>query len=110
MSLWARYAEERLGWKTIETEGGFITYSLRPPEASVEELYVVPELRKTPLGRRLVDQAMADIKDNSVSTVWAKIYIKSKGAEEALGLNLKYGFKLAGLVGDDIILKYKVED
>jgi GNAT superfamily N-acetyltransferase len=110
MSLWSRYVEERLGWKTIEVEGGFVTYAIKPPDATIEELYVAPEYRGTPLAKRLVDQVVREIKDHSVSSLWSKIYIKSKGAEEALSLNLKYGFKLAALHGDDILLKYKVEE
>lgn len=109
-SLWARYVEERLGWKTIEVDGGFITYSLKPPEASVEEFYVRPDLRKTTLAYRLVDKMMEDLRDNSVSTVWAKVYLDSKDPETPLILNLKYGFKLAALINKDIILKYKLED
>lgn len=110
MSLYADYVKERLGWDTIEVEGGFITYNMRPPLASIEEFYVRPDLRGTTLAKRLADKVVEAARDNSVHKIVCRIFLGLKETEYTLGLYLKYGFKLSSLGTDYIILEYKVED
>lgn len=104
MSLWADYAEERLGWKTIELEGGFITYELKPPHCSIEEFYVSPEKRGTRLAKTLADLVVRIAEDNQCLKLWASVTPGLKGAEHALRSNLHYGFKLSHLDSGRIIL------
>jgi GNAT superfamily N-acetyltransferase len=104
MSLYSRYVEERLGFKTLEEEGGFITYALRLPECSIEEFYVTPDRRGTSLAKRLADRVFAVAKEAGAERMWARVTPGLKGAEHALKTNLHYGFALAGVKGNDIIL------
>ena len=108
MSLWSDYVEERLGWKTIEVEGGFITFSLAPPNAAIEEFYVKPELRGTSLAKRLADWAFRAAAEAKCSTMYARVTPGIPGCDHAMRSNLHYGFKLAGVRGNDIILQKEI--
>lgn len=108
MSLWADYVRERLGWETLEVEGGFISFSLSGTEFTVEELYVRPELRGGPLAKRLADEAFRVARESGAKRVWAKVVPGLPGSEHALKSNLHYGFRLAGVKGNDIILVKEV--
>lgn len=108
MSLYSRYADEHLGWKTIEVDDGFITYALQPPEASIEAFYVKPEARGTLLAKSLADQVFKIAADHGCTVMWAKIQPGTGGAEHAMRTNLHYGFKIAGTRGNDIILMKKI--
>jgi GNAT superfamily N-acetyltransferase len=94
MSLYADYVRERLGWETIEVESGFITYAIRPPNASVEEFYVDPTQRGTSLAKRLVDQVVIRAREAGAKYLWSAVVPGTAGADSAMLLNLKYGFKL----------------
>lgn len=104
MSLYSRYVEERLGWKTLEEEGGFITYALRLPECSIEEVYVTPDRRGSSLAKRLADQVCEIAQAAGAERVWARVQPGTGGAEHAMRTHLHYGFKLAAVRGNDIIL------
>ena len=108
MSLFADYAKERLGFHTIEVEGGFITYALKLPDASIEEFYVAPAHRGTPLAKRLADQVFKIAKDHGCTKVWAKVVPGSNGAEHAMRTNLHYGFKLVCNNGHDTLMVKEV--
>jgi GNAT superfamily N-acetyltransferase len=109
MSLYSDYSEERFGFKTIEVEGGFITYAINPPEASIEEFYVKPSLRGTPLAKRLADQVFDIAKKMNIDRMWAKVTPGVRGAEHALVTNIHYGFKMVCVRGNDIILMKEVK-
>lgn len=104
MSLFADYHRERLGWQTIEVESGFIVFDIRPPEASIEEFYVAPEMRGTPLAKRLADQVVKKAKEAGCTRIWAKVTPGVKGAEHAMRTNLHYGFKLIANRGNDTFM------
>jgi GNAT superfamily N-acetyltransferase len=104
MSLYADYVKERFGWHTLEVESGFITYDIKPPEASIEEFYVAPEMRGTSLAKRLADQAIKQAKEAGCNRIWAKVTPGVNGAEHAMRTNLHYGFKLMGNRGNDTLM------
>jgi len=104
MSLWSKYTEERFGYKTIEIDGGFITYDLKPPECSIEEFYVEQSKRGTPLAKRLADEVFNTARDAGAQRMWAKVTPGVNGADHAMRTNLHYGFKMVGVRGNDVIL------
>ncbi len=104
MSLYSDYHKETFGYETIEVEGGFIVYDLKPPECSIEDFHVRKDLRGGPLAKRLADQVFRRAKEGGALRVWARIRPGLKGAEHALKSDLHYGFKLFGVNGNDIIL------
>ena len=109
MSMWADYQEERLGFKTIEADGGFITYDLKPPECSIEEFYVKPELRGTRLARDLADQVFGIAKSAGCTKMYARVFPGITGCDHVMKTNLHYGFKLSHILGGAIILVKDIE-
>lgn len=108
MSPWAQYFNERFGWKSIELDGGFITYDLKPPLCSIEEFYVPKEKRGTRLGKNLADLVFRLAQEAGCKQMWAKVTPGLPGTEHALRTNLHYGFRLAGVRGTDILLMKEI--
>ena len=104
MSLWSDYHKERQGWETIEVESGFIAYSVADGNAWIQEFYVRPDQRGGPLAKKLADQVVKRAKEQNAKFLWAKVVMGLPGCEYSLCLNIKYGFKLAGTNGNDILL------
>ena len=104
MTPFAAYYKERFGWSTLERDGGFIVFDLKPPNASIEEFFVPEEKRCTRLAKSLADDVFAVAESAGVNTMWAKVTPGTNGAEHALRTNLHYGFKLAGVRDGAIIL------
>lgn len=107
-SHYAQYSAERFGYKTIETDEGFITYHLVPPECSIEEFYVIPEKRRTPAAKRLADKVFEIAKEAGAEIMWARVTPGVNGADHAMRTNLHYGFTMSHVRGNDIILCKKI--
>lgn len=108
VSLWADYQKERFGFETIEVESGFIVYDIKPPFASIEDFYVAPAMRGTPLAKRLADQVIKIVKERGCTKVLAKVTPGLPGSDHALRTNLHYGFKLMGNRGSDTLLSLDI--
>jgi len=104
MSLWADYSRDRLGWETIEEADGFITYSLAPPNCTIEEFYVAPHARGGRTAKRLADAVVEVAKGSGATFVWGKVIPGTNGAEHAMKTNLHYGFRLIGAENGKIIM------
>jgi GNAT superfamily N-acetyltransferase len=102
--MWSRYVAERHGWETLERDGGFITYDLKPPECSIEEFYVEPKSRGTRLAKDMADEVFRIAHKAGALRMWARVIPGTNGAEHAMKTNLHYGFKIACTRGNDIIL------
>ena len=63
MSLWAEYKKEREGKSVLEWKDAFTVYSY-PGEGLcyVEDVYVKPKLRKSGLGRAMVEEIKKEAK------------------------------------------------
>jgi GNAT superfamily N-acetyltransferase len=103
-SHWSACYKERFDWETIELEGGFIAYKLNPPDASIEEFYVRPDLRGGPLAFRLANQVKKIAQEKGAKSLWAKVEMGRPHTEKTLGMNMKYGFKIAGVSGNELLL------
>ena len=104
MSMWANYQNERFGYLTLEVEGGFICYDIKPPNASIEEFYIEQSKRGTKLAKQLADHVFKIAREQGCTHMWAKVQPGALGAEHAMKTNLHYGFKLACNRGNDTIL------
>lgn len=108
MSHYSRYVSERLGWHVIEVEAGFIAYSLVPPNAAIEELYIVPECRRSGLAQRLGAQVEKIAIEQGCKVLWTQARLDSVGADYTVAISLKYGFKLASADGGRIIMRKEI--
>lgn len=104
MSLWADYHKERLGWETIELEGGFIAYSIALPFCCINEIYVKPDLRNKDIASRLGDQVVLKAKEAGCTHLWSQVSVLANGSTDALKATLAYGFKVSKAQEDRVIL------
>lgn len=108
MSRWANYARERFGWSAIEDDRGTLLYSIRPPLACIEELYIPEDRRKSGAASLLVG-LLADIgKAQGCTHLWAQVVTGAINANEALLAALHYGFSLAASDEKRIILTKEI--
>lgn len=108
MSPFAEYNKERFGFETIEREGGFIVYDIKPPNASIEDFYVPGNKRGTRLAKSLADEVFVNARERGCTIMWAKVTPGVNGAEHAMRTNLHYGFKLVCTNGTDVILNKEI--
>ena len=95
MSLWSSYYKERLNWDSIEVEGqGFVLYAIRPPLASIEDIYIAPQFRKSNLALGLANQVSSLAREAGCSELRTQVWLGTKGSERAVRTNIAYGFKM----------------
>ena len=110
MTLFAEYVKERFNHETIEDDDSFVTYSLNPPNAQIEEFYIKKDYRGTLKAKRLTDKVFQIAKENGCTHVWSRVQPGAIGAEHSLRSQLTYGFKLMYNNGIDTITCKKIED
>jgi len=91
-SLWAQYRAEVSDSVYLEEEYGFIAYSLLPDAVLIEELYVVPEQRRTGLGLSLFCRVEELARTAGKSASLACVRLDSRAAAESLKTHLNVGF------------------
>lgn len=94
MSLWSAYHKETEGHETLETESGFIRFSLNPPNCYVHDLYVRPDLRRGKYATNLADSVTLIAREAGCTHMWSEVGVVSRTSTEALYANLSYGFKV----------------
>lgn len=104
-SLWANYNKERLGWDCIEVEGAGVLYTIRPPCASIEDIYVEPEHRKSNLALSLANRVSAIAKEKGCTELLTQVWVGAVGSERAVRVNIAYGFKMIGADGGRILFR-----
>jgi GNAT superfamily N-acetyltransferase len=110
MSLWADYHNERYGYETIEVEGGFICYTINPPDAAIEEFYIAPTHRGTHLAKEMMKRVFDLAQAAGAKTMWTKVTPGVRGAEHTMQVCLNYGATLAGVRDNGVILKKEIGD
>lgn len=99
MSFYGDYIKERLGKSIIETDSGFATYfytthPLYGESVYIEDIYVVPHLRRTKAASQMADRIANEALDNGVKTMLGSVCPNAKGSTESLKTLLGYGMKL----------------
>lgn len=78
----------------LSESGGFLLGRLIQDEAELLTLAVAPQMRRTGIGRRLVDRFLARAQTNGVARVFLEVAVEN---EAATRLYLAAGFSEAGL-------------
>lgn len=94
MSLLSDYHKELGIKKVIESDHGFLVYYfVLPDECYLEDVYVIPEKRKSGLCFQMFDQAAKQAKDLGCKYLTGSIIPSSNNAESSAQMQLKYGFR-----------------
>jgi len=109
-SLYGKYVEEREGQEIVESDYGFITYSiLNLPSGEtylfVHDIYVDKTQRFTGEAMRLVDKVLEIAAQHQCDFAVATIDPKTKTATEAMKFQLHMQMRITGVLDGMIYLK-----
>lgn len=100
MSLYADYKKEREGKEVLETEDGFAVFSVLKDFIYIEDIYVVPEKRKTGVAASLADQICSKFKEQGFSKLVGSVDVTAKGSTDSFKVLLAYGMKADSVAGN----------
>lgn len=105
MSLYGEFLKERENKEIIETEKGFITFSINGDECYIENIYVIKSERKTGLAIEFQAQVAVIAKERGCKFLSGSVVPSLPGGSESLRMLLINGFKLHSAVNNFIIVK-----
>lgn len=102
MTNFARYIYEREGKQIIEDQNGFATFCYITDACYIEDIYVVPDKRKSGIAAGYADQIAAAAKSKGISRLLGSVKPSANGSTESTKVLLSYGFKLLSSTNDFI--------
>ena len=103
------YAKEKgFGPRIIHCEHGFATYHLNSESCYIEDIYVVPEQRKSGVAKEMADKITEIAKECGLKTLIGSVNIKANGKDSSMRVLLAYGMTLAETNGDMIYLTKEI--
>jgi|CXWK01.1.fsa_nt_gi predicted GNAT family acetyltransferase len=109
MSHFANYIKERQNKEIIEDENGFATYYFAGPDCYIEDIYVVPEKRKSGVAAKYADKISKIAQEKNCLNLIGSVKPTANGSTASLKVLLAYGFKLYSANEDFIWFKKKLE-
>jgi hypothetical protein len=106
--MYAHYLRESQNKEMLETPHGFLTYGFNCvpgvtfPHVYIEELYVVPEMRKTHIASTMADRVAVIAKERGINKMIGSVSLHRKGADANLEILKRYGMKLFAANADTI--------
>jgi GNAT superfamily N-acetyltransferase len=94
MSLYADYKKEREGKHVIESDRGFIVYFKEKDYFYIEDIYVVPEFRRTHAATEMADWVCSMAKEAGIKKIMGSVVPTTNGANISLRTMLAYGMRL----------------
>lgn len=110
MSLYGKYINEREGREIVENEYGFITYIINEENCFIHDAFVLPEYRRNGAAKLLMNEIIKKARENGCKFLVAGVCPSTFGSNEALKIQLNYGFKLSSSTNNYIILKKSLEE
>jgi hypothetical protein len=105
MTLFAQYIKERENKEIIENDYGFVTYFfLANGDCYIEDVYIIPEKRRTKLASEFGQQVELLAKECGSKKVLGSVDINANNKTESMKFLLSYGFKLCYISGSLIYL------
>ena len=110
MSLYADYIKEREDKEIIETDKGFATFTcFENKECYIQDIYVVPEYRKSGYATEMTDKVVEMAKEKGCNTLVGSVCTEDKNATRNMKVFLAYGMQIYKTAGIMIFLKKKIE-
>lgn len=107
-SLYAKYIHERLGKSILERPEGFVTYSFLGDSMYIEDIFVLPEHRRSGVGTELANAVIDIAKSKGYNKIIGTVLPTANGSTDSLKALLWYGFQLHSLNGNLIVLTKEV--
>lgn len=93
-TLYAKYLTERARAKVIETESGFITYRINGEECFIQDMYLLPEARRSGACRELIDQLKSEASSCSCKFITGNIFVDDPGCNQTIQAACGLGFRI----------------
>lgn len=107
-SIYAQYAKERAGRETIESEFGFATYTIYKDHVYIEDVFIVPEHRKSKICIGYVNDICKLAKKSGVDKVVTSVSPLARGATVSIKVILALGFELLNSTNDLIYFSKRI--
>lgn len=94
MSLYAQYMRERVDVYIEENEFGFASYKFHEDACYIEDIFVIPEKRKSNVASQLADNISKIAKEKGCVWLLGSVVPSSNGSTTSMKVLLAYGFDL----------------
>jgi predicted GNAT family acetyltransferase len=109
LSLFAEYLTERTNRHIIEAEFGFATYTYTDNQTVyIEDLYVIPEQRKSGLASKLTNDIIDLAKAKGCTRLLGSVVPSSKTSTDSMKAFLAFGMKLDSSTNDFVVLSKEI--
>ena len=107
MNMFAAYHKERTGKDVFEVpDQGFAIYSFPTPEQVwIEDIYTVPEARKSGLARQIADEICEVARKRGCREALGSVWAGANGATTSIQVLLAYGMQLSHTEGKLLVFK-----
>jgi len=109
-SLWAHYKTEMHGLTVIEEPWGFCAFCEAPDSIFIDEFYVIPEHRKSGLGRELLGRIKMFAHKSGKKLLSSTVTLNSNTANLSLLAQLSVGFRVVRAENNALLLHLSLED
>lgn len=93
MSLYSDYVNETGLKRIIEHESGFATYHLKGQECYIEDIYIIPAMRKSDCARTLAKEIEEVARASGCKYLTGSVNTSIKDPTTSMRVLLAYGFK-----------------
>lgn len=91
--MYAQYLKEREGLELLETEYGFATYKIRPWDCYIQDIYVLPEFRKSGVAAGIADTIALLAKAQGIKMLVGSVDQRAPSADTSSKVLLGYGMR-----------------
>lgn len=110
MSLYAKYIREREEKEILEYDEGFATFKIFDNgECYLQDIYVVPDARKTGMAAKMADKVVEIAKERGCNTLVGSVCVDDKNATLNMKIFLAYGMEIYKNSGTIIFLKKDIK-
>lgn len=106
--MYARYLKETQNKEMLETPHGFLTYGFNCvpgvafPHCYIEDIYVIPEMRKTHIASTMADRVASIAKERGCKLLLGSVNAKSSDPNRSLLVLQAYGMRLCSIATDTL--------
>lgn len=110
-SLYGQYLAEREDKEIIESNEGFATYKIfSNGECYLQDLYVIPEKRKSGLATEMANKVVEIAKERGCKTLIGSVCSDDKSATRNMKVFLTYGMQIHNIIGNMIFLQKNIQE
>jgi hypothetical protein len=102
VSMFNEYANEKgFGPRILYSEGvGFATYHMHQDECYIEDIYIIPEKRKSNEAANIANSIIVMAKERGLKLLTGSVNLKANGKDSSMRVLLAYGMSPVATNGD----------